>query len=82
MTPEERHVHLSWKLLEYKLMYYRADLVHPDWREELTVPDSVYDRSEEPTACNMVGFDVTIPSGRLVLDKYSKPKPKQRRKTS
>lgn len=81
----ERVTELSWKLIELKLAYYRPDLLHDDWLH-LKVPDGLYDALEDeylmlceqlnlrPTATEMVGFDDTKPSGRLVYSKLSQPR--------
>lgn len=78
----------SWKIIEYKLMYYRPDLVHDSWHKDLTISDSDYDKIEEeyikmcrelkltPTVTEMVGIDLTRPSCKLVLSKLSKKKEK------
>lgn len=77
---------ISWQLLEYKLAYYHPHLIHDDWKKEVMVEDSVYDKLEdeykqmckdlnvEPTASAMVGFDFTRPSCKLVVFKLSNPK--------
>ncbi len=73
---------LSWLLIAYKLMYYRPDLVHKSWHKELTISDTEYDRLEVeynaefkggdgPYTTNMVGIDLTRPSVRLAVEKYS-----------
>ena len=86
MKPKERHVWLSWKILECKLMYYRPELVHESWHKTLATPDAQYDAYEaeylklctklklEPTAQQMVGFDTNRSSCRLVLEKHAIPK--------
>lgn len=89
---EQRFIELGWKLMEWKLMYYRPDLVHRDWHVQLSVNDQIYDKNEneyrelaktlgrEPTAVDMVDFDTTRPSSRLILDKFSQAKKKVRGK--
>ena len=86
MTDETKYIELSWRIIEAKLMYYRADLVDKSWHEHLTVTDQQYDAIEdayrkvcklldkECYAISMVGFDDTRASARLVLSKYSTPK--------
>jgi len=77
-------VQMSWKLLEYRLMYYHPDKVHPSWHDELTVPDSDYDLLEAQykrvaeelgvvqTITHMVDFDLSRPSCKLVMKKLAK----------
>lgn len=43
---ERRHVELSWRLIEYKAMYYAPELVHASWHDHLTVSDELYDGLE------------------------------------
>ncbi len=86
MADEEKYISLGWRIIECKLMYYRADLVDKSWHQHLTVTDQQYDAIEdayrklckllnkELYAINMVGFDDARPSARLVLSKYSRPK--------
>lgn len=43
-----RFFYLNWKIIEWKLMYYRPDLIAQKYHKELTIPDSEYDeRCEE-----------------------------------
>lgn len=75
---------LSWKLLEYRLMYYKPDMILNKHHKELEIPDSEYDKLERKYAklCkklkmknsfeDMVGIDLTKPSVQLVLSKYGK----------
>lgn len=86
MKPEQKYIEMSWRIIECKLMYYRADLVDKSWHQHLTITDQQYDAIEgayrklceslnkEPYAAEMVGFDDSRPSARLVLSKYSRPK--------
>ena len=57
-----RFVRLSWALIEYKVMYYRPDLVHASRHEGLTVPDVVYDRLETRylALCRVLGRPNTV----------------------
>jgi len=86
-----RLVELSWKIVECKLTYYRPDLVHKDWKEEITRSDQQYDAYEneyrdlcktegvEPYSCEMVGFDLERASARVVMEKYRNKKPKTKK---
>lgn len=88
MTENEIFCRLGWMLIEWKLLYYREDLVHPTWREDLRVPDATYDKYEDqyknlakrlnktPTATDMVDFDPDRAACRLVIKKFSRPKRK------
>lgn len=79
-----RFIELSWKLLEYKLFYYRPDLVAKKYIKQLTISDNVYDSLENeykwlartfnmtPSVTDMVGFCIDKPCCRLVYSKYSK----------
>jgi len=71
---------LSWKLIECKLMYYRPDLVHKSWHEKLRVSDADYDELEslysDSYTTDMVGIDISRPSVRLAISKYTNPKGK------
>ena len=72
--------------MERKLIYYRPDLVHSTWVSELVVSDQEYDKREDEyktlckqvgidaTATDMVGFNMSRPSCRLIVSKYSLPK--------
>ncbi len=73
-TPEEqRHIELSWQLLEHKCLYYMTgstkiddysyDLLEKEYRQlcsDLWLEDSISD---------MVGFDWKRPSCKLVMEK-------------
>jgi hypothetical protein len=77
---------LSWKILEWKLIYYHPNLIHTSWFKKLSIEDREYDHYEDeyktlasklglkPTASDMVGFDESRPSCKLVLSKLQKPK--------
>jgi hypothetical protein len=43
----QRHIDLGWKIIEWKLMYYRPEMVHPSWRADLTISDEDYDEAEQ-----------------------------------
>jgi len=70
---EKRFIKLGWELLEAKYRYYKLDAP--------LLEDYAYDRLEreyddlskklglEPTAANMVGFDINRPSASLVADR-------------
>lgn len=78
-TDEERFTELGWLLLEHKCRYYVTirDII----------PDAEYDKLEDEykalaqklgrtsTACDMVGFDLSRPSCKLVLHKLTGGKP-------
>ena len=82
----EQFVQLSWRLLEYKLMYYNPDRVHSSWNEALTIPDSDYDQLESQyktlgnslglplSVTEMVDFDFSRPSCKLVMKKLASQK--------
>lgn len=67
---------LAWQILGLKFLYYEG--ANNGIKE--SVPDSEYDAiedeykelceelDEEPTACNMVGFDSSRPSCRMVME--------------
>ena len=94
MTDEQKYIQLGWRIMELKLMYYLPELVHKSWHQHLTLTDHQYDVIEndyvtlcnklgkEPTASNMVEFDINRSSARLVLSKYGHPKPKKKLKRS
>lgn len=70
---ERRFIKLGWKLMEAKYRYYSLDAP--------TLQDHEYDALEReydtlskrlglpPTAVDMVGFDISRPSGVLVADR-------------
>lgn len=82
---EKRFIKLGWQLIEHKFRYYQLD--------EAIIEDHEYDKLEreydglahelelEPTASDMVGFDMTRPSCSAAADKilgrYTPPKPKE-----
>jgi len=83
----KRFVELSWKILEYKFMYYHPDRVDPKFHEALTISDFEYDKLEseykslcqelnkKSTATDMIGFPVskgTTPSTDIIVKKYGK----------
>lgn len=43
----DRHVFLSWKIIEHKLMYYYPDKVAPEHHETLVISDESYDLLEK-----------------------------------
>jgi hypothetical protein len=69
-----RLVELSWKLLEYKLMYYTPEKIDPKWHKKLTISDQEYDSLEMEYKAlggkSHVDFPYNLPCGHLVLDKY------------
>jgi hypothetical protein len=77
-------VQISWKLLEYRLMYYHPDKVHPSWHDDLVILDSNYDQLEAEykrladelgvakTVSDMVDFDFSRPSCQVVMKKLGK----------
>ncbi len=79
-----RFEELSWKLLEYKMMYYHSDKVHPTWHTILMIEDSEYDLLEieysklaeelrvPKSVTNMVDFDFSKPSCKMVMAKLGK----------
>ena len=55
-------VRLSWALIEYKVMYYRPELVHESRHYGLTISDATYDALEIKylTLCRELGYQNTI----------------------
>lgn len=47
MDKESRLNYLSWKIIEWKLMYYNPELVKPEFHSQLEIPDYEYDAREE-----------------------------------
>lgn len=86
MTQNLSLAQMSWKLLEYKFAYYQYAHLHPDWKDDMIVPDAEYDALEneyrklceeegvEPTAADMVDFDLSRSCCRIVALKLSSPK--------
>jgi hypothetical protein len=82
LSNKQQIILLGWQILEYKLAYYRPELVEESLLKHIKVTDETYDAAEnryeylcategiEPTASNMVGFDENRASCRLVLSKY------------
>lgn len=64
MRPEfrQRFAQLSWKLIEWKLAYYRPELLKPDSLEKLTIPDDTYDAAELEylELCDILGNPNTL----------------------
>lgn len=87
MSKNKEYIELGWKLLKYKLMYYRPELVDESWHEDLTISDSSYDLLEKEysalaeelglpnTIKDMVDFDEERPSAQLVMSRYRDRKP-------
>jgi len=83
---EARCITLSWKLLEYRLMYYCPEMIAKKFHKELEIPDSEYDKLERKyfKLCKklkmknsfeyMVGISLKNPSVQLVLSRYGKKK--------
>jgi len=81
---KERYNFLRWKLLEYKLMYYCPDKVHPSRHKDLTVEDIFYDSYEQEMLAldeqlgynngKILEFPYESPSGILVQEKLITPK--------
>jgi len=81
---EKEFIKLGWRILECKLLYYLPELVDPVMLRKYSVSDLVYDSMEDeykklavelnhiPTVTNMVDFDLTRASCRLVLNKFRK----------
>jgi hypothetical protein len=84
MNSKERYIELRWKLLEYKLMYYSPDRVHPSRHEELMISDLAYDSYEQEMLAldsqleinngKILDFPFTSPSGELVMRKLAMPR--------
>lgn len=87
LTPtEERLMLLGWQLLELKFAYYHPDMIHNSWTHLTKISDVTYDRLEyeysdlcekhnNPNKIyNMVGFDDSTPSARIVVTKLKNPK--------
>jgi hypothetical protein len=43
----KRHAELSWRIIEWKLMYYYPEMIDEKYHEALEVPDDIYDAAEE-----------------------------------
>lgn len=79
MNPKDRYNYLRWKLLEYKLMYYCPDKVHPSRWADLTIEDIQYDSYEQEMLAldrdlgynngKILEFPYEKPSGQLVIEK-------------
>ena len=81
---ESRFIELSWMIPKYKFAYYCGDIVSSKHTKELCIPDAEYDTLENeyrklakslnkpPYSAEMVGFDQTRPSCKLVMRKYGK----------
>lgn len=79
---EKRCYYLCWKLIEYKLMYYRPDYIKEKFHEVLTIPDSEYDKLEKEystlckkyrirnTIISMIEPDTNSYAVKLILKKY------------
>lgn len=90
----KRFIQLSWKIIEYKMAYYRPDLVHKDHMNKLTVSDVEYDSLENEyknladklglpaSAHEMVGFDLERPCCNLVAEWYGLSDKEQGEKVS
>jgi hypothetical protein len=46
MTLSREHAALSWRLIEWKVAYYRPEYVHPTRMASVTVSDEQYDEAE------------------------------------
>lgn len=44
---EREHTALSWRLIEWKVAYYRPDLVHRSRRKDYEISDDEYDAFEQ-----------------------------------
>ncbi len=64
------------KVLQYKLMYYHPEAVHPSWHKELTISDQEYDGWELqlPKRRRCVGYPDRTRLGRIVAEKLAKEK--------
>jgi hypothetical protein len=58
MTEGEEHARLSWKLIEWKVAYYRPDSVHPSRLKDYEVSDDDYGAAEVRylTLCRKLGL--------------------------
>jgi hypothetical protein len=81
LTPEEKHMHLGWEILEHKWRYY-VGVEYPQVQADI-IPDAKYDviEAEYINLCvqlgreeysNSVGFPHQRASARLVDDKMRK----------
>jgi hypothetical protein len=41
------HTKLCWKLIEWKVAYYKPEYVHSSRRKDVEVPDDIYDEAEQ-----------------------------------
>jgi hypothetical protein len=42
----KRRLELGWRIIEWKLMYYHPEKVHPSRRADYTISDEAYDEAE------------------------------------
>lgn len=74
MTDTERHIQLSWLLLEHKYRYYVKDApIIQDYEYDLLEKeyDTLCDKLNLPKAVSdMVGFDESRPSCQSVITKF------------
>lgn len=45
-TDNRRYIWLSWRLIEWKLMYYYPEKVAEEFHEMLSISDDIYDQYE------------------------------------
>jgi hypothetical protein len=54
---EQERTRLSWKIIEWKVAYYKPECVHPQRRKDYEVTDDEYDAAEVRylTLCRQLG---------------------------
>jgi hypothetical protein len=58
----KEHAALSWKLIEWKVAYYKPEAVHPSRRKDYVIDDETYDAHERRymTLCRKLGLPNTV----------------------
>lgn len=61
-SAKRRYIELSYRLIEYKIMYYYPDLISEGYHDGLTISDNEYDKLEMEylRICKTLGYKNTI----------------------
>lgn len=62
----DRHTELSWKLIEYKIMYYYQDVIDEKYWHKLVIPDYLFDQldKEYQNLCLKLNLPNTVSHNR------------------
>lgn len=92
-TDEEIFKLLGWAIIEWRIQYFKPNIVHPSWGDTYMIPDVMYELAEGlyrkyaerlgvPTyTIDMIELDESRGSVRMAISKLSDPPGRDSRPT-